>query len=870
MKLFLIDGHALIFKMYYAFLGRPMVNSRGEDMSVLFGFVKYFLELLERERPTHVGVSFDPPGGTFRNELYPAYKANRTETPQLVIDALEPLTRIVEAMGIPVLMVRGFEADDTIGSAAVKFASDSLDVYMVTPDKDYGQLVSSHIFQYRPGKSGSENELLTPREVCEKWNISSCRQVVDMLALCGDSSDNVPGVQGIGPVGAAKLLSRFGSLEGIYDHLDELSPRQRQSFEAARDHIFLSKTLVTIRTDVPVGTSLSDLEFNMIYTPELDAMMDRYEFPSLKRLLRRLCVQALPENVSGSAGMAVPCLTEIKSVRPGEIRSARVALAMEGDAMYACDGSAVACGRPSDFRVMLEDSGVVKVGCDMKSLINALAMSDISLGGRIEDVQLLHYLLNPERSHKLEDLALNYLGVELDGAEIVQTSLFDDGQGNSPEDRVKNRTMLLLPLADVLLKELDTAGGGLRKIYDEMEEPLVRVLSRMELKGVRIDLQSLSDFASSLRGRMQQCEKEIRDMAGEPELNIMSPKQIGTVIFEKLRLDPNARKPRKGNWPTDEQTLSELADRSPIISAILDYRALKKLLSTYIEPFAGYVSPEDGRVHTTFNQALTSTGRLSSSNPNLQNIPIRTDLGREIRKAFVPGSPSSVLMSADYSQIELRLMAHLSGDAHLVAAFNEGLDIHAATASKIFSIPVGEVGPDLRRIAKTANFGIMYGISAFGLSQRLHCSREQAKRIIDDYFTSFPAIREFIDATLRGARESGYVETIFGRRRYIADIGSRNATLRSIAERNAVNAPVQGSAADIIKLAMIAVDTRLRDMGLESRMILQIHDELLLEVPLPEVETVRDMLIREMEGVVRLSVPLTVECNYGKNWLDAH
>ncbi|HIR83286.1 MAG TPA: DNA polymerase I [Candidatus Cryptobacteroides pullicola] len=879
MKLFLIDGHALIFKMYYAFLGRPMVNSRGEDVSILFGFVKYLLEMLESERPTHVGVSFDPPGGTFRNELYPPYKANRGETPQLVIDALDPLREIVSAMRIPVLMVPGFEADDTIGSAAVRFASDDMDIYMVTPDKDYGQLVTEHIFQYRPGKSGSDNEILGPREVCDKWKIASCSQVIDILALCGDSSDNVPGVQGIGPVGASKLLAKYGSLEGVYAHIEDLTPRQKHSLEAARDYIFLSKKLVTIRTDVPFGTGLEELVFDTAYTPDIDSLLDRYEFPSLKKLLRRLCCGAAgsPAPAAGMQSEAgTPASVLIPECRLADaslIRPGRVAVELCGEMLRVCDGVSVAEGRPEDFRDLMEDAATVKAGCSLKAVVNFLARRGISLEGRLEDVELLHYLLNPERSHKLEDLALNYLGLDIDGGagrSEEPASLFDAGSDDAAGTDSFLRVRLLLPLADMLIRELRAGDGILAGLYDRIEEPLIRVLSSMELAGVKIDLDSLDDFASSLRSRMLEREKQIRDLAGEPELNIMSPRQIGTVIFEKLRLDPAARKPRKGSWPTDEQTLSELSGRSPIIEAILDYRALKKLLSTYIEPFAGYVSPGDGRVHTTFNQALTSTGRLSSSNPNLQNIPIRTDLGREIRRAFVPGAPDRVLMSADYSQIELRMMAHMSGDEHLIAAFNAEQDIHAATASKIFSVPVEEVSPDMRRIAKTANFGIMYGISSFGLSQRLHCGRDEARKIIDGYFASFPSIRNFIDSTLRFARENGYVETLFGRRRYIADINSRNGSVRAIAERNAVNAPVQGSAADIIKLAMIAVDSALGKEGLRSKMILQIHDELLLEVPLDELERVREILIREMEGVTELSVPLTVECNYGKNWLDAH
>ncbi len=526
-------------------------------------------------------------------------------------------------------------------------------------------------------------------------------------------------------------------------------------------------------------------------------------------------------------------------------------------------------GAPEDFRALLEDSSVVKAGIDLKAQISALAGRGIMLAGRLEDIELMHYLLGPERSHKLDVLARSYLGVELDAAAPVGTgSLFDDAPEETGPDRVLE-TAAMLRLSECLLHEM-AATEGMMRLYDEIEEPLIAVLARMERTGVRVDLGSLRDFAEGLRRKMAGREAEVRRLAGEPDLNILSPKQIGAVLYEKLKLDPKARKPKSGSWPTDEQTLSRLADRSPIIDAILDYRGLRKLLSTYIEPFADYISPVDGRVHTTFNQALTATGRLSSSNPNLQNIPIRTEEGREIRKAFVAGEPGWVMMSADYSQIELRLMAHLCGDAHLVDAFRQGQDVHAATAAKIFHVPVADVTADQRRIAKTANFGIMYGISSFGLAERLRCPRSEAKQIIDDYFASFPSIRGFIDATVAQARERGYVETLFGRRRYIADIGAGNAAVRALAERNAVNAPIQGTAADIIKLAMIAVDRRLREGGFRSRMVLQIHDELLLEVPQEEVAPVRELLVREMEGVISLSVPLTVECHDGKTWLEAH
>ncbi|NLZ19012.1 MAG: DNA polymerase I [Bacteroidales bacterium] len=908
MKLFLIDGHALIFKMYYAFLGRPMVNSKGEDTSILFGFTKYLLELIDRERPTHIAVSFDPPGGTFRNELYPAYKANRGETPELVVKSLEPLRDIVLALDIPVLMVPGFEADDVIGSAAVRFAAEGFEVYMVTPDKDFGQLITPQIRQLRPGKGGGESELLGVAEVCDKWKIASPAQVIDILAICGDASDNVPGVQGVGPVGAAKLLGKYGSVEEIYAHLGELTPRQQEQFRAAQDHIDLSKRLVTIKTDISLDVTADQLVYDTAETPQLNALMDRYEMPSLKRLLHKV---AIVGGVDSSGGVLPPAAVAARGLVNGrdplrssggdervarscpgavappddesgaalpprateiaitDIKGNLIAVNLQGEKLFVATEDGVAAGTPEDFRALLEDRGVVKAGVDLKAQMNRLAVQGIRVEGRLEDLGLMHYLLGPERSHKLDVLARGYLDIELEAeSEPATGSLFDDAPEQTGPDRLLE-TAVILPLRECLRREM-AATEGMQHLYDEIEEPLIHVLARMEQLGVKVDLDSLREYAAGLRRKVTEREEEVRKLAGEPTLNVLSPKQIGQVIYEKLKLDPLAKKPKSGNWPTDEQTLSRLAGRSPIIDAILDYRGLRKLLSTYIEPFAGYISPEDGRVHTTFNQALTATGRLSSSNPNLQNIPIRTEEGREIRKAFVSGRPDWVMMSADYSQIELRLMAHFCGDAHLLDAFRHGMDVHAATAAKIFQVPVGEVTADQRRIAKTANFGIMYGISSFGLAERLHCPRSEAKRIIDDYFASFPSIRGFIDTTIAQARERGYVETLFGRRRYIADITSGNATVRALAERNAVNAPIQGSAADIIKLAMIAVDRRLREGGFQARMVLQIHDELLLEVPQEEIAPVRELLVGEMENVTALSVPLTVECNDGKTWLEAH
>ena len=874
-KLFLLDGHALIFKMYYAFAGRPMINTKGVDTSILFGFMKYLLEMIERENPSCVAVSFDPPGGTFRNQLYPDYKANRGETPQLVIDALEPLCGLLKAMDIPVLMLPGFEADDVIGSAAKRFSREGFEVYMVTPDKDYGQLVEPSIFQYKPGKAGGENEILDPAGICAKWGIDRPSQVIDILAICGDSSDNVPGVQGVGPVGAAKLLAKYGSMEEIYAHIGELTPRQQDLFRAAEGHIALSKTLVTIKTDIPLDVRADDLALSTTCTPELLGLFSEYEFNSLKRKLIAL-FPAPASNPSGSSESEenAPAFTP----QPSEVPAAdfrcsdgRMAVCIDAGTLYVATSRSTSKGAPAQFKSFLENESIVKCGAGLKNVALELSRDyGISLGGRLEDAELMHYVLNPERSHKLEALAASYLGIELDvpAEEVAPASLFDEVPESSGPDFLR-RVWAAFLLCGKLSSELSSEPRLLR-LYREIEEPLILVLKDMEQTGVRIDVASLEDYAGSLRREMAEQEKLVRSFAGDDALNVSSPKQIGALIYETLKLDPKAKKPKNGNWPTDENSLLELGDRTGVVDAILEYRGLRKLLSTYIEPFPGYISPRDSRVHTTFNQALTSTGRLSSSNPNLQNIPVRSERGREIRKAFVAGSPDSVMMSADYSQIELRIMAHLSGDEHLLAAFHSGVDVHSATAAKIFGVAPDAVTPDQRRVAKTANFGIMYGISSFGLSQRLKCSRSEAKKIIDDYFESFPSIRGFIDDTLAGARRDGYVETIFGRRRYIPDIGSHNANVRAVAERNAVNAPIQGSSADIIKIAMARVAARLRSENLSSKMVLQIHDELLLEVPRKEIEQVKSLLVWEMENVIELSVPFTVECAYADNWLEAH
>ena len=882
-RLYLIDGHALVFKMYYALLAHPMINSKGVDTSILFGFTKYIFELIEKEHPTHLGVSFDPPGGTFRHDAYPDYKGTRSATPQLVIDALEPLCEICRALNIPVLMIPKYEADDVIGSMSKKAEAEGFTVYMVTPDKDYGQLVTDHIFQLKPGKGGTDSEVLDKAKICEKYGVHDPVQVIDYLTICGDASDNVPGVKGVGEVGAKKLLGLYGTVQGIYDNLDHLTPKQRALFEAAEDHIGMSRFLVTIRTDLDLTEfPTADMALDRHYGKRIFELFDKYEFTSLKKYLGDA-----PGDYDGDAVSAASF--DYVNVRADELvragmESGSAAVLQNGDSLVvaAYAGASaekygeilVSSGTPGSFRELLESGSVVKGGYGLKECWKWLLGQGIEMNGTLHDVELMDYLINPEKSHKIEVLSRTILGVGIEDdaagtGEKTELSLFDDAAGTTEKDRSREAA---IGLALALKVRSNIEELGLSKLYDDIEEPLIRVLAKMEIEGVKVDLNQLRRYSDSLSVELAQIQERIRKDAGEPNLNILSPKQIGVLLFEKLKLNPKikAKKDVRYEYPTDEDTLVGLLDKHPVVADILEYRAVRKLLSTYIEPFHSFVSPVTGKIHTTFKQALTSTGRLSSSKPNLQNIPVRSERGKEIRRAFVPSRPDGVMVSADYSQIELRIMAHLSCDSHLIEAFRAGEDIHAMTASKIFGVPIGEVTPQQRRIAKTANFGIMYGISAFGLAQRLRIPRNEAKQIIDDYFRHFPSISYFIEDTLTAARENGYVETIFGRRRYIPDINSHNATVRALAERNAVNAPIQGTAADIIKIAMINVDRRMTQEHLKSKMVLQIHDELLFDAVPEEVEALKRLVVDEMENVTKLSVPLTVECNEGKNWLEAH
>ena len=847
-KLYLIDGHALIFRMYYAFLRRPMINSKGEDTSILFGFTKYLLELIAREKPSHLAVMFDPPGGTFRHELYPEYKATRTATPELVKAALEPLTGLVKALDIPVLMKAGFEADDVIGTLARRFASPSCDVFMVTPDKDLGQIIDDHIFQYKPGKGGADNEIIGREAVCAHYGIDDPRQIIDILAIWGDAADNVKGVDGVGEVGARKLVAAYGSLEGIEDHLDELPPRQQAAFRAALPHLALSKTLVTVKTDVDIAVTPEELQLGQPDAKRVAELFSHYEFNSLHSLVPSVAAVGMPERktLTASAAPAEEIFRQARSDR-------RVAVRLAERVTLAC--GAHYCTLDLDgARPLLADPDITKTGFGLKHT---------ALKGPLHDIEIMHYLLNPERSHKLETLAATYLDADLsEAAPDGQLMLFDF------EDKSGGRECVAAGMIAPLLEQ-ELRQQGLWDLYTRIEMPLIGILADMENIGVKIDPAMLSDYGRLLGRELSAIEQEARDMAGEPALNLSSPKQIGLVLYEKLGLTPRGKKSRGGSYSTDEETLSEIADEHPIIGKILEFRAVKKLLSTYIEPLPAQADAQ-GKVHTTFTQALTATGRLSSQGPNLQNIPIRTERGMKIREAFVPSDPEGWIVSADYSQIELRLMAHLSGDEHMLEGFAHGADVHRATAARIFHVAPEEVTAEQRRHAKVANFGIIYGISAFGLSQRMGIPRSEAKSFIEQYFRSYPGVKAYMDRVVAEAREKGFVETLFGRKRFLPDITSRNAVARGLAERNAVNAPIQGSAADIIKLAMIAVSRRLAAEGLRSRMVLQVHDELVFDVVPDERDRILEIVKQEMEGVCTLKVPLITECNYGKNWREAH
>ena len=762
--LLLIDAYAMIYRAYYAFIRAPRMNSKGENTSAVYGFATTLDDLLRRLKPTHIAVAFDPHGPTFRHEAYEAYKAQREETPEDIRRAVPIIKRLLQAMNIPAIEVDGFEADDVIGTLAKQAEQQDFVVFMATPDKDYGQLVTDRIFMYRPRHTGGF-EQLGPKEVCEKYGLHNQSQVIDLLGLMGDASDNIPGCKGVGEKTAVQLLQQFGSIDNLLANTDQLRGALQQKVQTQAEQIRFSRFLATIRTDVPIRMESLDLAKKDADIEALTRLYQELEFTSLLKKLSPAQDPAPKKTKTAAQGLTLDLFAE--EVAP-VIKS------------------------PEEER-------------------------------REQEARLCSYLLNPE-------VAFN-------------------------------------PAVEPNWEALK-ADANLWALYEEVELPLMSVLREMEEAGVRIDVAKLKEAEHQLTAELEALEQEIYTMAGTT-LNINSPRQVGDLLFETMHLSDKAKKSKTGQYSTSEEVLLGIKDRHPIVGKILDYRELKKLISTYVTSLPGYINPQTGKIHTTYNQTVTATGRLSSSNPNLQNLPIRSERGKLIREAVIP-DPGCLFLSADYSQIELRLLAHFSGDEHMREAFRQGQDIHAATAAKIFRIPIEQVTADQRRRAKTANFGIIYGISAFGLSQQLDCSRAEAKALIDGYFEAFPRVVDYIESQKQKAREKGYAETLFGRRRYLPDILSQNATVRSFAERNAVNAPIQGTAADIIKMAMVSISRRLHMEQLRAQMIMQVHDELNFNVPEDEVERVREIVVGEMQHVVHLSIPLIADCGVGNNWLEAH
>jgi len=935
-RLFLIDAYAMIYRAYYAFINNPRVNSKGLNTSAIFGFVNILEDILKREKPTHIAVAFDPSGPTFRHEAFEAYKAQRESTPEDIKRAVPYIKQIIEAYRIPIFEFPGFEADDVIGTLSKLAEKQGFDVFMVTPDKDYGQLVSEHVFMYRPRHTGGF-EILGPKEVREKYEIESHEQVIDLLGLMGDKSDNIPGCPGVGEKTAVKLLQQFGSIDNMLNHTDEIKGALRTKIEENREQIVFSRFLATIKTDIPM-----ELDEKQVVMEPVDEVAVRSVFEELEfRTLLNKVLPAAATVTDAPKAKPTPGLEQQTSLFDAFDQPSDVALAVETSQPAASTGTGFAtindvahdyrlvdtddkrtkliaglltqksvcfdtettgvdvfsaelvgmsfCFRESEafyvplpadraetdrilniFRPFFQQKDIQKIGQNIKFDLLMLHQYGVALEGDLFDTMIAHYLIQPELRHGMDYLAeiyLNYKTIHYD--DMVGQKGKGDIRKVEPQricDYAAEDADVTFRLKQILEKELKE--NSLEKLFYEIEMPLMRVLAIMETNGVRIDTDALRQSSEILTGQMLDIEKEIFQLAGS-EFNISSPVQVGDVLFGKLKLDEKAKKTKTGQYSTSEDVLEKLKSKHPVVGRILDYRGLKKLLSTYIDALPQLVNPRTGKVHTSYNQTVAATGRLSSTNPNLQNIPIRDAQGKEIRRAFIP-DPEEVFMSADYSQVELRIMAHLSNDKNMIDAFLSGHDIHAATAANIYKIPIDEVTPDMRRKAKTANFGIIYGISVFGLSDRLGIPRAEAKELIDGYFATYPDVRNYMDQAIQGAKEKGYVETLLGRKRYLNDINSHNSIVRGYAERNAINAPIQGTAADIIKIAMIRIQKRIEEERLVSKMMLQVHDELNFTVPKHELETVKQLVVSEMESAIRLHVPLIADCGVGANWLEAH
>ena len=924
-KIFLLDAFALIFRAHYAFLQRPITTSKGFDASAIFGFTKSLQEVLKKEQPSHLAVVFDPPKGSFRNRLYSDYKANRLQTPEAIIAAVPVIKEIITAYNIPVVEVADYEADDVIGTLAKRAASEGFEVYMMTPDKDYGQLVADNIYIYKPKRSGNEVEILGTEALCEQYKINNPKQIIDILALWGDAADNIPGAPGIGEITASKLVGAYGNIDGIYKHIDELKGKQKESLEQFKEQVMLARQLVTIITDVPCDWDEEAMEVKPPNVERLKQLFAEYEFTlMLKELsadkpkvefaqmslfdsfpVKKQAETEAEETVQHKTIDDVEhkyvqvsdetdidllikrlesspefCFdTETTSVNPFDCRLVGLSFALQPHEAWYVPAFPNSPEKTRSllerFKPVFENGDIAKIGQNLKFDIEVLNTFGIRVNGAIFDTMLIHYLLNPDFRHNMNYLSetfLDYSPVPIEsligkkGAsqrtmDVVPINKITDYAAEDADIALQ----LKIKLFDILKKE------NMQALYADIEAPLVTVLADVEAAGVSIDKNCLRDLNVQYTRELYELETEIRTMASEPALNISSPKQLGIILFEKLNIaGTKAKTTKTKQYATDEETLLSYKDRHPIVEKILEYRSLKKLLSSYIESLPTLLNRHTGKIHTSFNQAVASTGRLSSNNPNLQNIPIREARGREIRKAFIPSSTEHILLSADYSQIELRLMAHLSQDAGMIEAFNNNEDIHAATAAKIYHVDIEEISKEQRSRAKTANFGIIYGISVFGLAQRLNIPRAEAKVLIDGYFATYPKVRTYMDSIIKSSQKTGYAETLFGRRRLLRDINSGNAIMRGVAERNAINAPIQGTAADIIKIAMININRFLNESRMKTKMILQVHDELVFDVYKPELEEVKKMVIDYMQNATQLSVPLIVECGTGNNWLEAH
>lgn len=918
-KLFLLDAYALIYRAYYAFIKNPRINSKGMNTSAVMGFVNTLNEILTKEHPTHIGVAFDH-GKTFRDEAFPAYKAQREETPEDIRASVPVIKDIITAMNIPVLQAVGFEADDVIGTLATKAGAAGIETYMLTPDKDYGQLVRENVFIFRP-RHGGGYETMGPKEVNEKYGLSSPDQVIDLLALMGDSADNFPGCPSVGPKTAAKLISEFGSIDAMLANSSKIKGKLREKVEGAVEDIRMSKFLATIRTDVPVELNLDALKLKEPDMKRLTEIFTELEFKSLldkfvkkpqqpqKTVNAQLDLFAEnPTNHSVDAEFSkyeslkttpheyqlieteedarklfdlfvtkqiLSLDTETTSVNPIDAELVGLSFAAEeGKAFYV----AIPAEREKAerivniFKPLYESTEILKIGQNIKYDMEVLMNYGVRLSAPMFDTMIAHYVLQPEQKHNMDILAetlLNYQTVHIDeliGPKGKGQKSMRDLSPASVCDYAAEDADITLRLYNVLKPRLKEA--GVEQLFYDIEMPLVPVLADMETTGVRLDTEALAETSKVLTERMKQIERNIYELAGH-EFNIASPKQVGEVLFGEMKIVEKPKKTKTGQYVTSEEVLQQLRSKAPIVADILEHRGLKKLLGTYVDALPKLINPRTGHIHTSFNQAVTATGRLSSSDPNLQNIPVRGEDGKEIRKCFIP-EPGELFFSADYSQIELRVMAHLSGDKNMIEAFREGYDIHAATAARIYKEKIEDVSRDQRTKAKRANFGIIYGITVFGLAERLEISRDEANQLIDGYFETFPDVHAYMEKAKELAREHGYAETFFHRRRYLPDITSHNATVRNFAERNAINAPIQGSAADIIKIAMVKIYERFRKEGIRSRMILQVHDELNFSVVPEEKEKVERIVLEEMQNAYPLQVPLVADSGWGKNWLEAH